>query len=131
MRIPEYNTNLTGRCSLLRELADLIDDLFRRDFEPCGWCTGIWDRAGRYAFAVAVEATHDCELSIVVNVGLERKVELRLVGAKSSASGFLATVRSGTKVFLPTFLRPDINVSEDRVSYFILNDVVEDWMPQP
>lgn len=76
MRIPEYNTNLTGRCSLLRELADLIDDLFGRDFEPCGWCTGVGDRAGRYTFAVAVEAAHDCELLVVVDANLEREVGL-------------------------------------------------------
>ena len=94
MRIPQHNTNLRGRRALLRELADLIDDLFGRDFEPGGRGTRVGDRAGRDAFAVAVEATHDLgnlvELSIdFVGFGA-RTLGLRdsvVVGAKSCASG--------------------------------------------
>ena len=52
-------------------------------------CTGVWDRAGRYAFAIAVEATHDCEF-VVLSVGLVEVGGL-MVGAKSCASGFLAS----------------------------------------
>ena len=34
VRISQHNTDLTRRGSLLRELADLVDDLFGRDFQP-------------------------------------------------------------------------------------------------
>ena len=68
MRIPQHNTNLRGRRALLRELADLIDDLFGRDFEPGGRGTGVGDRAGRDAFAVAVEATHDVRILVGLSI---------------------------------------------------------------
>ena len=59
VRVPQHDTNLAGRRALLRELADLIDDLFGRDLEPRGRGAGVRDRAGGDAFAVAVEAAHD------------------------------------------------------------------------
>ena len=34
VRISQNDSDLTRRGSLLRELADLVDDLFRRDFKP-------------------------------------------------------------------------------------------------
>ena len=60
--VPQHDTNLAGRRALLRELADLIDDLLGRDLEPRGRGAGIGDRAGGDAFAVAVEAAHDLRI---------------------------------------------------------------------
>ncbi len=62
MRISKDNTNLRRSRALLRELADLVNDLLWCGFEPSWGSAGIWDGAGRYAFAVAVESTHDCGL---------------------------------------------------------------------
>ena len=58
MRVPQHDADLRRRSALLRELADLVHDLFGRGFEP-GWGrAGVGHRAGGDAFAVGVEATH-------------------------------------------------------------------------
>lgn len=58
MRVSQNDTNL-WRCSALSsKLANLVNDLIRSGFQPGGWCSWIWDGAGRYALAIAVHATH-------------------------------------------------------------------------
>ena len=59
MTVPQYDTNLRRRSTLLRKLANLVHNLFGRGFEPGGDGARVWDRGGRNAFASAVKTTHD------------------------------------------------------------------------
>ena len=58
MTISQYNTDLRWCGAFLCELADLIDDLVGRDFEPGGCGARVGDCGGGNAFSVAVKATH-------------------------------------------------------------------------
>ena len=133
MRIPQHNTNLRGRRALLRELADLIDDLFGRDFEPGGRGTGVGDRAGRDAFAVAVEATHDLRILVELSIDFvgfrARSLGLRdsvVVGAKSCASGgFSECEFLASKTFCNFLTVLTFSFTEN-----VMKKVFSDWMLQ-
>ena len=71
MTVSEYDTNLRRGRALLRQTADVVNDLLRRRLEPGGDTAGVWNRGGADAFAFAVHATHD-GLEFVARVG-ERK----------------------------------------------------------
>lgn len=58
VRISEDDTDLRRRRSLLRELADLVNDLVGRGLEPGRRLARVGDGAGRDALAVAVQTTH-------------------------------------------------------------------------
>ena len=58
MAIPQDNTDLTGRRTLLGELADLIDDLVGGGLEPGRRVARVRDRRGGNPLAVAVKTTH-------------------------------------------------------------------------
>jgi hypothetical protein len=58
MTIPQYNTNLTGRCAFLRKFADVVNDLLGSGLEPLRRGAGLGNRGGGDAFAVAVHASH-------------------------------------------------------------------------
>ncbi len=58
MTIPQHNTDLRGCGAFLCKLADLIDDLVGRDFEPGGCGARVGDRGGGNAFSIAVKPTH-------------------------------------------------------------------------
>lgn len=59
MAVPQHDTNLRRRGALLRELADLVDDLLGRGLQPGGRGARVGDGGGADALAVAVHATHD------------------------------------------------------------------------
>ena len=59
MSIPQVDTNLRRSRAFLGEFADLVNDLVGSGFEPCWRRPRVWDRTGRYTFAVAMKATHD------------------------------------------------------------------------
>jgi len=59
VRVPEDNTDLRGSCTLLGELADLVDDLLGGGLEPGGRGARVGDGAGGYTLSVAVKTTHD------------------------------------------------------------------------
>lgn len=67
MTVPQYDTNLRRRSTLLRKLANIVDDLLGRGFKPGRDGAGIWDCGGRYAFAFAVETAHDGDVNLLVN----------------------------------------------------------------
>lgn len=75
MRISQDNTDLGRSCAFLCEFADLINDLLRGSFEPRWWSARVWYGAGRYAFAIAVHATHVCDVGerLKCKYGLVRK----------------------------------------------------------
>ncbi len=52
VRISEYDTDLRWCGTLLRELADLVDNLLRRGLQPGGRSARVWDGRGRYALSV-------------------------------------------------------------------------------
>jgi len=56
--VTEDNTDLRGRGALLRELADLVDDLLGSGLEPCRGRARVGDGGGGNSLAVAVHATH-------------------------------------------------------------------------
>lgn len=58
MTIPQHDTNLTRRRTLLGQFADLIDDLVWGGFEPGRRGSRVGNGAGGDAFAVAVKASH-------------------------------------------------------------------------
>lgn len=58
MAISQDNTDLAGRCTLLGELAHLINDLVGRGLEPCRRVARVRDRRGGNPLAVAVKTAH-------------------------------------------------------------------------
>ena len=78
MRVTKNNTNLRGSSALLRELADLVNDLFGSGLQPCGRIAAVGDSRGRNALAIAVQATHLGWLfCVIVDGGLKSGVEIR------------------------------------------------------
>ena len=75
MGVTENNTDLGGTCTLLGELADLVDYLLGGGLDPRGRGARVGDRGGRNALSVAVKTTHvgGCVLSIgcIENRGCE------------------------------------------------------------
>lgn len=69
--IPQHNTNLRRRSTLLGELADLVDDLVGGDLEPGRGGTRVRDRRAGDTLSVTVHATHVCGFveSFVVCLG--------------------------------------------------------------
>ena len=70
MAIPQHHTNLRRSCALLRELADLVNDLLGCGLEPCWWCPGVWDSGRRDTLAVGMETTHICGIEIGIRSSL-------------------------------------------------------------
>ena len=68
MAISEYHTDLRWCGPLLRQTADVVDDLLRCRFEPGGDAAGVGNGGSTDAFAFAVHATHD-GLDCVARVG--------------------------------------------------------------
>lgn len=58
--VTENDTNLRGSGALLRELADLVNDLLGGGLEPCRGVAAVGDGRGAYALSVGVKTTH-CE----------------------------------------------------------------------
>jgi hypothetical protein len=56
--VTENDTNLRGSGALLRELADLVNDLLGGGLEPCRGSARVGDGRGRYALSVGVESSH-------------------------------------------------------------------------
>lgn len=52
-RVPELHADLRRRQALLRELADLVDDLLGRGLEPGGRGAAVGEGRGRHALAVS------------------------------------------------------------------------------
>jgi len=60
VRVSEDDADLRGRRALLRELADLLDDLVGRGLEPSRRVARVRNRRGRNTLSRAVKTTHDC-----------------------------------------------------------------------
>jgi hypothetical protein len=58
VRVSEDNTDLGWSCTLLGELADLVDDLLGSSLEPRRRSAGVWDGRGRNALSFAVKTAH-------------------------------------------------------------------------
>lgn len=58
MAVSQNDTNLRRCSTLLREFADIVDDLVGGEFEPAGDTTRVWDRAGRDTLPIGVKTTH-------------------------------------------------------------------------
>lgn len=58
MAIPKDNTNLTGSCALLGQLADLVNDLIGGGLQPCGRSARVGDRGRGNTLSVAVKTAH-------------------------------------------------------------------------
>jgi hypothetical protein len=58
MGITEDDTNLRRSGTLLCQLADLVDNLFRSGLQPGRGVSAVGDGRGRNALAIAVHATH-------------------------------------------------------------------------
>lgn len=62
VRISQDNADLGRGRAFLREFANLINDLFGGSLKPSWWGTRVWYGTGRYAFTIAVHATHGCDV---------------------------------------------------------------------
>lgn len=58
MRVTEDDTDLRGCSTLLRELADLVDDLVGGGLKPRRGLARVRDGGGRDTLSVAVKTTH-------------------------------------------------------------------------
>ena len=87
MTIPQHNTNLGWRSTLLCELADVIDDLLWSGFEPGRDGAGVRDRRRCNAFSFAVKTTHDGDEESSIIVVVDRGIKMSQFTAFSSWSG--------------------------------------------
>ena len=58
MRVTEDLANLRGSGTLLRELADLLNNLLGGGLQPSRGVARVGDGGGRYSLSVAVKTTH-------------------------------------------------------------------------
>lgn len=58
MAVSQDCANLTRSRAFPGEFADLVNDLVRCDFEPCGRLAAVRDSRGGNAFTTGVETTH-------------------------------------------------------------------------
>jgi hypothetical protein len=62
MRISQDNADLGRGRAFLGQFANLINYLFGSSLKPSWRGTRVWYGTGRYAFAIAVHATHSCDV---------------------------------------------------------------------
>jgi len=58
--VTEDDTNLRWGGTLLRELADLVNDLVGSGLEPCWYGARVWNGAVGDTLSLGVKTTHDC-----------------------------------------------------------------------
>lgn len=58
MAISQNNTDLRGSCTLLGQLADLVNDLIGGGLQPCGRIARVGDRGRGDTLALAVKTAH-------------------------------------------------------------------------
>lgn len=96
--VTEDNTDLRGGGTLLRELADLVDDLVGGGLEPRRGGARVGERRGADALALGVKTAH------VVGIGdLSRLSGKSFVVARRWGEG---KVRLQTRVYFKIGLRP-------------------------